>query len=76
VTPTVGRIVHLHRFGAPPCAAIITGVVDAVTVNVVAFEITGLTFALDVPFGFPPDAGAVDGRPFWIWPPRNEGREL
>jgi len=71
VTPTVGRIVHLHRFGAPPCAAIITGVVDGERVNLVAFEITGLTFALDVP-AFREGAAL----PFWIWPPRAEGRQL
>ena len=70
--PTLGRIVHLYRYGAPPCAAIVTGVIDADHINVVAFEVCGLTFELDVPHwtedGREPIISA-DDRTRWIWPP-------
>lgn len=71
--PSLGRIVHVYRYGAPPCCAIITGVIDGDHVNLVAFEIFGLTFELDVPFwssddGREPVVSAGD-RVFWIWPP-------
>jgi len=67
----IGRIVEVHRFGAPPTLAMVTAVVDGrrrdvAHVNLIAFEIVGLTYELDVPFEPEPETSTK--RVFWIWP--------
>jgi hypothetical protein len=69
----IGRIVEVHRYGAPPTLAMVTAIVDGrrrrrdvAHVNLIAFEIVGLTYELDVPFEPEPDTSTA--RVFWIWP--------
>jgi len=67
--PSVGRMVHYQSYGTPggefksePRAAVITGVVDDVTVHLCVLNPTGMFFNQNVKQG---EAGGQ-----WNWPPR------
>lgn len=72
MTPSIGRVVHYHRYGTPngehlpePSPAVITKVIDAESKKVQLFVMNpnGLYFN-ETPYSEEPKPG------HWSWPPR------